>query len=172
MRALVLIDIQNDYFAGGMWPVEDVDRVSTKAAEVLVHARKSRELAIHIKHEAISVSAPFFRPCTIGAEIHPSVAPKADEVIIIQHRPNSFLATTLHHDLQEAGITHLTLICAMTQMCIDATARAARDMGYDVTLIADACRAKATEFGAIKLTSSQVQTAYLSALGMSYATII
>jgi nicotinamidase-related amidase len=129
-------------------------------------------MVVHIRHEATTPTARFFRPGTDGAAIHASVAPKNGEVVILKHRPNSFHETELHATLRAAGITSLTLIGAMTQMCIDATARAARDLGYEVTLVADACGAKATSFGNTNLSAPQVQAAYLSALEMSYATVV
>ncbi|MGJ8615425.1 MAG: cysteine hydrolase family protein [Sulfitobacter sp.] len=171
-RALILVDIQNDYFADGLWPVDEMDRVAQTATTILSSARQAGDLVIHIRHEATSDAAPFFRPGTPGADIHPSVAPTTDEAIILKHRPNSFYQTDLHAHLQSAGVRELTVIGAMTQMCIDATARAARDLGYDVTLVADACGAKAMTFGDISLTAEQVQTAFLAPLAMSYATVI
>lgn len=171
-RALILVDIQNDYFTGGLWPVDEMDGVANAAQTVLSDARKSGELVIHVRHEATSDSAPFFRPGTAGADIHPSVAPTPDEAVVVKYRPNSFYQTDLHSRLLAAGVQHVTIIGAMTQMCIDATARAARDLGYDVTLVADACGAKATTFGNTSLTAKQVQAAFLAPLAMSYATVI
>lgn len=170
--ALVLVDIQNDCFTGGLWPVDEMDRVAKRATEVLADARKGGQLIVHIRHEATSATAPFFRPGTPGAEIHPSVAPLADEAVVLKHRPNSFHGTELQERLQSAGITQVTIVGAMTQMCIDATARAARDLGYEVTLIAEACGARAHTFGDVALTAPQVQSAFLGALAMSYANVI
>lgn len=171
-RALILVDIQNDYFSGGLWPVDDMDRVAKAAAAQLDTARKLGDLVIHVRHEATSDTAPFFRPGTAGAEIHTSVAPTDGEAVILKHRPNSFHETDLQKRLKAAGIRDITIIGAMTQMCIDATTRAARDFGYNVTLVADACGAKSMTFGDTALTADQVQAAFLAPLAMSYATII
>ncbi len=171
-RALLLVDIQNDYFNGGRWPVEDMGRVAKAAATVLEATRKAGDLVIHIRHEATSDKAPFFRPGSKGADIHSSVAPRQGEAIILKHRPNSFHQTDLHQHLQSAAVSDVTIVGAMSQMCIDATARAARDLGYNVTLVADACGAKAMTFGPTSLSSQQVQAAFLGALAMTYATII
>lgn len=92
--------------------------------------------------------------------------------MIVKHRPDSFHQTDLHQILQSHGITHVTVIGAMSQMCIDATARAAKDLGYEVTVIAKACGAKATEFGGVPLTAPQVQAAFMSGLAQAYATVI
>ena len=171
-KALLLVDIQNDYFTNGLWPVDDMDRVAAQAQDVLNSARAAGDLIIHIRHEAPSETAPFFRPGTQGALIHDSVAPLEAEQVITKHRPNSFHGTDLHAKLQKAGIEHVTVIGAMTQMCIDATVRAARDLGYDVTVVADACGARAMDFGDVRLSGAQVQAAFLKPLEMSYARII
>lgn len=171
-KALVLVDIQNDYFTGGLWPVDDMEKVAKAARAVLNTARAAGDLVLHVYHEAASADAPFFRPGTMGAEIHPSVAPLKDEAVILKHRPNSFHQTDLYARLNAAGIREVTIVGAMTQMCIDATARAARDLGFDVTLVADACGARAQSFGDVTLTGPQVQAAFLGPLEMSYATII
>ncbi|MGB3246483.1 MAG: cysteine hydrolase family protein [Sulfitobacter sp.] len=171
-RGLLLVDIQNDYFPGGLWPVDNMEKVAEQATLVLQEARRAGDLVVHIRHEAVSDSAPFFRPASQGAEIHPAVAPTGDETVIVKHRPNSFHQTGLHTQLQAAGITELTLIGAMTQMCIDATARAAKDLGYDVKIVAAACGAKAQTFGNVTLDATQVQSAFLGALAMSYAQVI
>ena len=170
--SLILVDIQNDYFTGGLWPVDEMNTVANAAAKVLTQARDAGEHIVHIRHEALSNTAPFFRPATFGAEIHASVAPAPQEAIILKHRPNSFHETDLHIQLQENGTSHVTIIGAMSQMCIDATARAARDLGYEVTVIAAACGAKSASFGDITLTAPQVQAAFMSGLAQAYATVI
>lgn len=170
--ALILVDIQNDYFTEGLWPVDDMNRVASTARDVLEQARSASDLIIHVFHEAASDTAPFFRPNTYGAKIHDSVAPLPDEATVLKHRPNSFHETDLNARLTSAGITDVTIIGAMTQMCIDATARAARDLGFNVTLISDACGAKAQTFGDVALTAEQVQAAFLGPLRMSYAQVI
>jgi nicotinamidase-related amidase len=171
-QALILIDIQNDYFSGGLWPVDEMERVATNAAKALAHARTRGDLIVHVYHEAIKPDALFFRPGTKGAEIHPSVAPRADEIVLRKHRPNSFHKTDLEAHLDAAGVTQVTLVGAMTQMCIDATARAARDLGYHVTLIAEACGARAQCFGNTMLSADQIQAAFLGPLEASYARVI
>lgn len=170
--ALILVDIQNDYFTGGRWPVEQMEHVADAAASVLAKAREATDHVIHIRHEALSDTAPFFRPGTAGADIHPSVAPRSNEAVFLKHRPNSFHETGLQTHLQDLAVTDLTVVGAMSQMCIDATVRAARDFGYNVTVVADACGAKSARFGDVELSAPQVQAAFMSGLAHAYATVI
>ncbi|AKH99924.1 nicotinamidase-like amidase [Hoeflea sp. IMCC20628] len=170
--ALILVDIQNDYFESGRWPLHKMDEASTNAARVLEHARKQGQMVVHIHHEIPSDEAPFFRPGSKGAEIHPSVAPVAGEEKILKHRPNSFVDTRLQDTLSSRGISRVIIIGAMSQMCIDATARAAKDLGYDVTVVHDACAARDSEFDGVAVPAVQVHAAFMAGLSGTYARLV
>ncbi|MEM5491764.1 cysteine hydrolase family protein [Hoeflea sp. AS16] len=170
--ALILVDIQNDYFDGGRWTLNRMDQASDNAAKVLAHARKNGHMIVHIHHEMLSDDAPFFRPGTSGAEIHPKVAPQAGEEVFLKHAPNSFHNTPLHATLSGRGITKVIIVGAMSQICIDATTRAASDFGYTVTLVHDACAARDVEFDGVAVPAEQVHAAFMSALSFGYATLL
>ena len=170
--ALVLVDIQNDYFEGGRWPVDKMQEVSANAARLLENARTKGHTIVHVHHEIPSDEAPFFRPGTPGAEIHSSVAPKGNEATILKHRPNSFHDTSLRGDLEAKGVTEVIVCGAMSQMCIDATARAAVDFGYAVTVVEDACGAKEQAFNEMEVPAPQVHAAFMAPLAMTYARVV
>lgn len=169
--ALLLVDIQNDYFAGGDWELYQMEQAAEKAASLLNAARSAGGAAIHIRHVNPSAKAPFFRRGTRGAGIHHSVAPQHDEVVLTKGRPNSFVDTGLLDILKEREIERLIICGAMSQLCIDATTRAARDLGFEVTVAEDACAARAMEFGEVKISAAQVHAAFMAPLAMSYASI-
>lgn len=171
-NALLLIDIQNDYFSEGSWPVENMETASDNAASILGHARKAGDMIVHIRHEIPSDGAPFFQPGTTGAETHSSVAPVGDESVILKHRPNSFHETDLLQRLLEQRIKNVTIVGAMSQMCIDATTRAAADFGFGVTVIADACAAKEVRFGDQLVPASHVHATIMGALAGIYAQVV
>lgn len=170
--ALILVDIQKDYFDGGRWTLSKMDQASDNAAKVLARARESGDMIVHIHHESPSDAAPFFRPGSEGAEIHPKVAPQAGEEVILKHKPNSFLNTRLQDTLSSRGITNVVIVGAMSQMCVDATTRAAADLGYKVTVVHDACAARDAEFDGIAVPSAQVHAAFMSGLSGTYATVV
>ena len=170
--ALILVDIQNDYFENGNWPVAKMDTASANAARLLEHARKSSQMVVHVHHEIPSDDAPFFRPGTDGARIHASVAPQKGEATILKHHPNSFRETGLLALLQDNGIRNLTICGAMSQMCIDATTRAAADFGFDVTVAEDACGAKEVSFDDMQVSAKQVHATIMGALDGTYARIM
>jgi nicotinamidase-related amidase len=170
--ALILVDIQNDYFEGGNWPVARMAEASANAAKLLDHARKSGQTVVHVRHEIRSENPPFFRPGSEGARIHASVAPLEGEAVILKHYPNSFRETGLLALLQDGGIRKVTICGAMSQMCIDATARAAADLGFEVTVAEDACGAKAVSFGDVQVDPEQVHATIMGALSGTYAKVV
>lgn len=169
--ALILVDIQNDYFEGGRWPVAGMLQASKTAASLLADARANDMLVLHVRHEIPSPDAPFFRPGSEGAEIHANVAPVTGEAVILKHKPNSFLGTDLKARLDEAGITKVIVAGAMSQMCIDATSRAAADFGYGVTVVQDACAAKSVTFQGHTVAAQDVHATIMAALDGTYAQV-
>ncbi|UYV36095.1 cysteine hydrolase [Rhodobacteraceae bacterium D3-12] len=170
--ALILVDIQNDYFPGGLWPVEGMEAAAERAAHLLSAARTSGQMVVHVRHEMASDKAPFFRPASKGAEIADAVAPAQGEMVLTKARPNSFLGTGLFDLLKAADVTAVTLCGAMSQMCIDATARAAADHGFKVRVVADACAAKSLVFNEVSVPAPQVHATIMAALQGTYAEIV
>lgn len=170
--ALILVDIQNDYFKGGAWPVDQMDRVAANARRLLEHSRRAGDTIIHVRHEMPDATAPFFHPGSQGAQINETVAPLDGEMVILKHRPNSFQGTPLRDELEKRGVGQVTICGAMSHMCIDATARAAADFGFGVTVIADACGARELSFDGEVVPASQVQRAFMAPLAASYGRVI
>lgn len=98
--------------------------------------------------------------------------PIAGETVLEKSRPNAFIGTSLEADLRDAAITHLTLCGAMSQMCVDATTRAAVDLGFNVTVAEDACAAAQAQFGGVTVLAPQVHAAIMAPLAASYAKVI
>ncbi|WP_223749162.1 cysteine hydrolase family protein [Myxococcus sp. XM-1-1-1] len=167
--ALLLIDIQNDYFPGGRAELDRADAAATQARAALDHFRQHRLPVIHVRHISVQPGATFFLPNTPGSETHPLVAPRPDERVILKHYPNSFRETDLQKQLGALGIKHLVVTGMMTLMCVDTTVRAAADLGYSVTVLHDACAARALELNGVSVPAPQVHAAFLAALGMAYA---
>jgi nicotinamidase-related amidase len=170
--ALIIVDIQNDYFPGGRMTLHNIHRAAHNAAKLLEHFRNTGQLILHIQHTWEDPSAPFFVAGTSGAEIHESVAPRSGELVIVKHYPNSFRESSLLEELRPAGINDLTICGAMSHMCIDATTRAAADLGFNCTVAHDACATRDVEFEGKKVAADDVHAAYMSALGFAYAKVI
>ncbi|ACO76346.1 Isochorismatase hydrolase [Azotobacter vinelandii CA] len=170
--ALILIDIQNDYFPGGTMELVGADRAAEQAAKLLGTFRLRDLPVIHIQHIAARAGATFFLPGTIGAEIHESVRPKQSEPVFQKHFPNSFRETPLLDHLHGEGISQLVIAGMMTHMCVDTTIRAATDLGFSCSLAHDACATKALSFDGVQVSAEQVQISYLAALNGLFAKVI
>lgn len=170
-QALIIIDLQNDYYEGGRWTLHNINQASANAQRVLASAREQGLPVIHVHHEFEIENPPFFEPGTVGAEIHKDLTPAAGEATVLKHQVNSFQGTDLKEKLDALGVSEVTLVGAMSHMCIDAAARAAADFGYQVTVIEDACAARDLEFNGQTVPASQVHAAYMSALGFAYANV-
>jgi nicotinamidase-related amidase len=171
-RALVIVDLQNDYFPGGSLPLDGIEVATTNAARVLAAARRNGDVIIHVQHWSLAPEATFFVPGTPGVEIHAAVRPIDGEAVVVKNYANSFRATALKELLDRQGIEDVVIVGAMSHMCIAATGRAASDFGYRTTVIHDACATKALEFEGTVIPSAQVHAANMAALAFGYAKVI
>ena len=171
-RALVIIDIQRDYFPGGAHPLHEPQAAAAAARSVLECFRAQGEPVFHIQHVWDAPEATFMRPGSDGVELHPAVAPAAGERLITKQAPNAFLGTPLERELREHGVDQLVVCGMMTSMCVDASVRAAVDLGFAVTLVHDACAAPALSFGGVEVAAPAVQVAFVGALAEGYASVV
>ena len=171
-RALLIVDIQNDYFPGGAYPLHEPEAAAAAARSVLEGFRASGEPVVHVRHVWDEPDAPFMRPGTAGVEINEAVAPAPGEPVIEKEAPNAFLRTGLERELRARGVEELVVCGMMTSMCVDATVRAAADLGFSVTLVHDACAAPTLSFGGTDVPAPAVGAAFLAALGDGYATVV
>ena len=171
-KALLLIDIQNDYFPGGKSELVNTDKALKKAATLLGVFRDKNLPVIHVQHISADSEAAFFLPNTAGVEIHPLLTPAPGETIITKHLPNSFCNTNLARIIKEKAISELVTCGMMTHMCIDTTVRAAKDNNIPVTLISDACATKDLVYGGNTISAKQVSNVFFASLNHMFATII
>ncbi|MDW0111174.1 cysteine hydrolase family protein [Sporosarcina aquimarina] len=170
--ALIIVDIQNDYFPNGSMELVSPGKAAANAAKVLEWFRKNnKENIFHVQHIAADPAMGFFLPNTNGVEIHETVQPLENESIITKHFPNSFLQTELESKLKEKGITKVVVVGMMTHMCIDATVRAAVDLGYETLLIEDACATRDLSYDGKDVTAEQVHYAFVGALNGMYCAV-
>jgi nicotinamidase-related amidase len=170
--ALLLIDIQNDYFPGGKNPLEGSPEAGVQAAKLLDHFRRQDLPLVHVQHVSTRPGASFFPPDTQGVMIHEKVHPRDGEKVIQKHFPNSFRETALLETLSALEIRRLVIGGMMTHMCVDASVRAAADLGFECWLAEDACATKALQFGEQLIPAEHVHLAFLAALKGSYASVM
>ena len=169
-RAILVVDLQNEYWPSGNLPLHGINAAAANAARVMAHARVKGDLVVNVRHEA--PGAPFFVPGSEGVEINEAVRPATGEPVITKNFPNSFRDTGLSDLLKEKGIEEVVVIGAMSHMCVDATVRAANDMGYKTTTIHDACATLDLTFDGVTTPATQVHAALMAALSFGYGEVI
>lgn len=142
MKALLVIDIQNDYFPDGNYPLwnteETLSRIE-KAIEAAVSKKIPVILVQHIADPKKGIS-PFFNQETDGVAIHPRILAAAPEAhVITKQFADSFLHTHLEKTLKESSVQELLICGMMTQNCVTHTAISKAAEKYSVTILPDCC---------------------------------
>ena len=122
-KALLVIDLQNDYFPGGKFPLWNTDAILENIERAIAKANTRGLPVIHIQHIAKGGLAPFFIEGTPGADIHPGIlaaAPKAP--VVLKEFADGFEKTNLDETLTKLGVTDLLVCGMMTQNCVTHTA--------------------------------------------------
>jgi nicotinamidase-related amidase len=169
---LILVDLQNDYFPGGKMELVGIEEAAANAQILLNEFRKANAPVIHIRHISARPGATFFLPGTDGAEINQSVTPKDDEIVVVKSFPNSFRGTSLWEILKEGKTDGLVICGAMSHMCIDATTRAAFDLGFSCIVAEDACATRDLIFKGKTIKASDVHASFMAALSAPYARVM
>jgi nicotinamidase-related amidase len=162
--ALLVIDIQNDYFPDGKNPVVNPLEAAQNAHRLLQCFRELNGYHVHVQHISLKPDATFFIKGDRGSDIHDSVAHFEGEPIVYKHYANAFRETNLHEMLKEWEIERVVICGMMTHMCVDATARAAGDLGFQVMVAADACAARDLTYGDTTIPADLVHKSFLAAL--------
>jgi nicotinamidase-related amidase len=170
--ALLLVDIQREYFAGGAMPLEGALDAALQARNLLVHFRCDHRPAIFVQHVSLSAQATSFVPGSPGVCLYSTIQPLPGEAVIHKHHPNSFRDTDLLDLLHQGEAARLVICGMMTHMCVDATVRAAADFGFECLVAADACATRDLTFAGETVPAAMVHAAFLAAFDGTYATVM
>jgi nicotinamidase-related amidase len=171
-RALLIIDIQRDYFPGGAHPLAEPEAAAANAGRVLAAFRAAGEPVVHVQHVWDAPDAAYLRPGTAGFEIHDAVKPEGAEPVVRKSAPNGFVGTGLEEELRGRGVDALVVAGMMSSMCVDATVRAAVDLGFEAAVVHDACAAPDLDYGGETIPGRTVHAAFMAALGDGYASLV
>jgi nicotinamidase-related amidase len=137
-RALIVIDVQNEYETGGLRieypPVEGSLRNIGRAMD----AARAAGIPIIVVQQTSPADAPLFASGSHGWELHDTVASRPRDHYLRKALPSAFADTDLHTWLQAHGIDTLTVIGYMTHNCNDTTIKHAFDAGLVVEFLMDA----------------------------------
>ena len=126
---LVVVDVQ----VGVMDNAWDAPRVIGKVARAVARAREQAVPVVWVQHES-----PELERDSAAWQLVPELQPADGEARVYKRYESSFEGTDFEDQLAQLGATHIVLAGACTNWCIRATAYAALDRGYDLTLLKDA----------------------------------
>lgn len=171
-QALLIIDVQNDYFKGGKSELFEPEIALKNIDNVLENFRRIGKTVIHVQHINTRPNATFFLPNTEGVKIHQMLTPLESEYLVEKHYPNSFLKTELESIIKKEQIEELIICGMMTHMCIDTTTRACMDYGLKATVLEDCCATKNLVFQDVIVPATTVQNTFMASLNGLFAEIM
>src|SRR6267142_1432096 len=128
--ALIVIDLQRDYFPDGKFVLPGIERTVRRASALIALFRTHGMPVIHVRHVERDPAVGFLLDGTPGIEIDPRVAPRGEDMLITKNYPNAFRDTALTKIIHVLGAKELFFCGAMSNLCIDATVRAALASAY------------------------------------------
>lgn len=170
-RALLVIDVQREYFDGALpitYPVGHLDKI----LEVMDEARRAGVPTALIRHHQPDPDSPIFRKGSDMWQLHPDVARQPHDCLIDKQLPGSFTGTDLEHWLQSVLSDTVTIAGYMTHICCDTTARQAMHRGLKVEFLRDATGTLNVENTAGAVTAEQMHTAILTAQQMFISEVL
>ena len=170
--ALVVIDIQQFYFEGGLVPLTGSVEAAAQARKVLDAFRARSLPIIHVRHVPGSVAIVDGEPADPQYRIRPEVQPAAGEAVISKRFANSFRETDLLDTLRRKKITRLVIAGMQTHMCVEAASRAATDLGFEVVVVHDACATRALAFEGRTVPAEMVHAGALAAIAGTYGRVV
>jgi nicotinamidase-related amidase len=173
-RALIVIDVQGEYFAQGALPISDPPSGTSLAniGRAMDAASVSGVPVIVVRHGSSADGADSFVPGSDGWQLHPEVERRSRDHLIEKELPGSFTGTSLGDVLDDAGIDTVSITGYMTHMCVDTTARQAAHRGMSVEILRDATGTLSLENSGGSASGEELHRATLVAQGQFFADVL
>ena len=170
-KALMLIDIQNEYFNGKL-PVYEANKSLDNILKIIEAAKKNNTKIIVVQHTSNINNASTFVKGTKEWELHNEIKKISYDKHIEKNYPGSFTNTDLEKFVNDNNINHFIITGYMTQMCCDTTARQAFHMNKTVDFISDATGTIAVTNAAGTITAADLHKATLITQAMRFSNVI
>lgn len=172
-RALVLVDVQQEYFEGPLdiqYPPRDASLANILRAMDL--AARADVPVVAVQHE-YPEGAPVFVAGSPGWENHPEVERRIGSTAkrVVKNHSDIFTGTGLADWFRENGIDTLTLVGYMTNNCVLSTAAAAEPLGLTVEVLSDATGAIHLANEAGTASAQQVHETLMALLHSNWAAV-
>lgn len=169
-RALLVIDVQNAYFAGRMQvthPTGSLDNIVAAMTAATAHGVP----VVIIQHTSPNPQSSF-RQGAPEWDIHPRIAALHRDKLIEKTRPGSFIGTDLEQWLRGNDIDTVVIAGYMTQMCCDTTARQASHLDFAVEFLSDATGTLAFTNAGGSVTAEELHRSALVAQAYAFSRVM
>jgi nicotinamidase-related amidase len=173
-EALIIVDVQNDYFPGGRFPTDSPVETAQAIAQLMEKFRKENKEIVHVVHHATEEQRKklnFFEPGTSGVEIHESVKPLANEKIFIKHEMSSFVGTDLKEYLESKGIDTIIVVGMMIHNCVNATVYSGTHRGFKCIVVDEAVNTFDQPYDGRIIKAKQIKEGFLAGIEFVYAKV-
>jgi nicotinamidase-related amidase len=170
-RALLAIDVQNEYFTGAL-PITHPHGHLSRVLETVDAAAAAGTPVVAVRHHQPDPASPLFRKGSPAWELHPELARRPHDLLLDKALPGCFTNTVLDDWLRERGIDTIAIAGYMTHICCDTTARQAMHRGYKVEFLSDATGTLALDNPAGKVTAEELHRAILCAQQMFISEVL
>jgi nicotinamidase-related amidase len=170
-RALLVIDVQMEYFTGAL-PISYPSGHLETILQTYDQAAKHGVPIAVIRHHQPDPNSPIFRKGSSEWELHPEITKRSSDVLIDKSLPGSFTKTNLDDWLRSLGIDTISISGYMTHMCCDTTAREAMHRGYQVEFLSDATGTLPVSNTAGSVTAEELQRSTLCAQQMLISEVL
>lgn len=160
-RSLIVIDIQNDYFPGGVFPLWQAEETEARIISAIRNARENGDKVILIKHVS-TAPAGLFAATSSGVDIRPAILDAvSDAPIVIKHVADAFQDTRLTEYLN--GVQELLICGMMTQNCVVFSALSRAADAFHIRVVEDLCTAPTEMIHRIALNALRSKTTVMKA---------
>ena len=172
-RALIVIDVQNEYFDGAL-PITDPPPGLSLAniGRAMDAATAAGVPVIVVRHGDTDPEAPIFREGTHSWELHPEIERRSRDHLVEKTFPGSFTGTPLESILAAAEVDTVSITGYMTHLCVDTTSRQAAHRGLAVEILDDATGTLPLENSGGAATGEELHRSTLVAQGQFFADVV
>jgi len=173
--ALLVIDFQNEYFAGGRMPIPDGDAALAQTRRLVAFADAHKIPVIHVQH-VLPAGAPLFAESSRSVQFHPQMQPRKGEQVIAKDNVSVFAGASgpvLEQALRKAGVDTLIIAGLQTHACVAGAARDAAPKGLNVIVSSDATATRDLDLqDGSRVGHASLHAAALASIEDTYGTVL
>ena len=171
-RALVVIDVQNEYFEGGGLPIEypPIEDTLPNVTRAMDAAHAAGTPVVVVRHHAPK-GAPVFQADTHNGQLHPEIARRPRDHLVTKAFPSVFTGTDFADWIARHQIDTLSVVGYMTHNCDASTVFEAMHRGLNVEFLSDASGALPYENAAGRVSAEEIHRVFSVVFHSNFAAV-